>query len=307
MTEKQLILHMLTSADKLSPFDVNMAIDAGWQHCIPYASVRESEVQTLVQDAVFSRGPSGVKRTGLFIGGRDMGIALSMLSKARQAMVPPFEIPVMADPSGAFTTAAGIIAMAEKYLRARQLNMENQRALIFGGTGPVGMTAAILAAQAGARQVALVSRKKERAEQAAEQCKKTAVEWLDSQQSAVVVGIGADEVAEHLAAANVVVAAAAAGVQVIDEMQLGEARQLLVAIDVNAVPPAGIAGVGAMDDGAVLGKSPSSALGVGALAVGNVKYQAQHRLLKSMYAEGKALDFHFEHACEQARASIRSS
>ena len=93
----------------------------------------------------------------------------------------------------------------------------------------------------------------------------------------------------------------------LDETQLSRARQLHVAIDVNAVPPAGIAGVGAMDNGAALGKSPSSALGVGALAVGNVKYQAQHRLLKSMYAEGKALDLHFEHACDQARAHIRSA
>ena len=44
---------------------------------------------------------------------------MDMLDAAKQAMVPPyFEISVMADPSGAFTTAAGMIAVVEKHLRA---------------------------------------------------------------------------------------------------------------------------------------------------------------------------------------------
>lgn len=296
---------MLTTADNLSPFDVNMAIDAGWQHCIPYTSVQEDEVQALVQDAIFSRGPNGVKRTGLFIGGRDILSALDMQSAARGAMVPPFVIPTMADPSGAFTTAAGIIAVAEKHLQARfQLAIKDQQVLVFGGTGPVGMTVAILAAQAGAKQVALASRKKERAQQAAEQCLKKAGEQAASQ-PAVVVGIGSDETAEYTRSANIIVAAAAAGVQVVNEEQLSVAEQLMIAADVNAVPPAGIAGVEVMDDGKVLKKSPSGALGIGAMAVGNVKYQAQHRLLKSMYTDGKPSNFHFEHACKEARAYLR--
>ena len=66
--EKPYILHMVTAAKNLSPFDVNMAVDAGWTNCIPYTSVEAEEVQALVQDAIFSRGPSGVKRTGMFFG-----------------------------------------------------------------------------------------------------------------------------------------------------------------------------------------------------------------------------------------------
>ena len=47
---------------------------------------------------------------------------MDMLDAAKQAMVPPhFEISVMADPSGAFTTAAGMIAVVEKHLRAAGL------------------------------------------------------------------------------------------------------------------------------------------------------------------------------------------
>ena len=304
--EKQLILHMLTTADKLSPFDVNMAIDAGWQHCIPYTSVQDNEVQALVQDAIFSRAPSGAKRTGLFIGGRDIGTAMDMLKRARQAMVPPFIISVMVDPSGAFTTAASIVALAEKHLLSRQLSIKDQRVLVFGGTGPVGMTVAILAAQAGAQQVALVSRIKERAQQTAAQCLTIAGDQLSSQTSAIV-GIGGDEAHEHVATANIMVAAAAAGIQLVDETQIGRAHKLMVAVDVNAVPPAGIAGIDVMDDGKVLPKSPTDALAVGALAVGNVKYQTHQRLLKAMYADGQPVNFHFEHAGEQARAYIQST
>ena len=66
--EKPYILHMITAAKNLSPFDANMAIDAGWSNCIPYIAVENDEVQALVHDAIFSRGHSGVKRTGIFFG-----------------------------------------------------------------------------------------------------------------------------------------------------------------------------------------------------------------------------------------------
>ena len=43
--EKPFILHMLTTAKNLSPFDVNMALDAGWVSALPYINVEPSEVQ----------------------------------------------------------------------------------------------------------------------------------------------------------------------------------------------------------------------------------------------------------------------
>ena len=75
-----------------------------------------------------------------------------------------------------------------------------------------------------------------------------------------------------------VLACAAAGVQVrVERTMLAFAKRLKVAADVNAVPPEGIAGVGVMDDAKPL--AGTAAVGIGALAVGNVKYQTQHRLL----------------------------
>ena len=64
------ILHMITPMKHMSPFDVNMALDAGFDAAIPYTNVTIEDVAGLVQDAIFSRGPEGVKRTGVFIGGK---------------------------------------------------------------------------------------------------------------------------------------------------------------------------------------------------------------------------------------------
>ena len=160
--EKKYLLHMFTTAKNLSPFDANMAYDAGWDACIPYLQVEPGEVRGLVEDAIFSRGPRGVKRTGIFIGGRDMHAAAAMLEACRGAMVPPFQVSAFADPSGAFTTAAAMVAKVERALReAHATDYAGKRVLVLGGTGPVGQTAAVLAARAGA-EVHVLGRQREK-------------------------------------------------------------------------------------------------------------------------------------------------
>jgi len=154
-TERPYILHMFTSTPQMSPFDVNMAADAGYQIVVPYCNVDEDSVVQLTQDAIFSRGPKGVSRTGIFIGGRDVMLAADMLEKARNAMVPPFEVSVFADPSGAYTTAAALVALAEKHLRAaHSVDLGGKRVLILGGTGAVGRVAAAMAASSRANPAA---------------------------------------------------------------------------------------------------------------------------------------------------------
>ncbi|MBC6414616.1 MAG: methylenetetrahydromethanopterin dehydrogenase [Chromatiales bacterium] len=297
--EKPYILHMLTSAPNLSPFDVNMAMDAGWDAVIPYTALELSDIQALVQDAIFSRGPSGAKRTGLFIGGRDMTLALQMLETAQQAMVPPFEISVMADPSGAFTTAAGMIgAVGDKLKQMHQSDWSDCRVMVLGGTGPVGMVAAILATELGA-QVTLMSRQRAKAETIVENCRKLCKQNAEQLQPA-----GNDEKQTLLAQTQVILATAAAGIQMINADEIGVASTLKVAADVNAVPPSGIHGLDVMDDGQPLSDGQSSAVGIGALAIGNIKYQAQHRLLKEMHQSDKPVYLDYEHACAAAQRYI---
>ena len=54
-----------------------------------------------------------------------------------------------------------------------------------------------------------------------------------------------------------------------------------MALDVNAVPPSGLEGFDAFADGAPI--EGTGGVGVGALAVGNVKFQTEHELLASMH------------------------
>ena len=297
--EKPYILHLLTSAPNLSPFDVNMAMDAGWDATIPYTSLTLEDVPALVQDAIFSRSPSGVKRTGLFIGGRDMQLALDMLAQVQKTMVPPFEISAMADPSGAFTTAAGMIAaVGAKLKEARSNGWQDSHTLVLGGTGPVGMAVAILAAELNST-VTLMSRKQERAQSAVEACRALCVSGAER-----LLPAGDDVKAEKLAQSDVVLATAAAGIQMLSAEEVAAAAQLKVAADVNAVPPSGIYSLDVMHNGESLQGSPSGAVGVGALAIGNVKYQAQHRLLKQMRQTEKPMYIHYRQACQIAQAYV---
>ena len=300
--EKPYILHMLTTAKNLSPFDVNMALDAGWTSAIPYINVELAEVQGLVQDAIFSRSTKSLKRTGIFIGGRDTKEAMDMLKAAQKAMVPPFEASVFADPSGAFTTAAGMVAAVERELRVKfNTTLEGKVILALGGTGPVGQAAAVIAAQAGA-QVRIIGRQLEKAQRVADMCSNE----FGGGKITITAGADADK-GDLIKNADVVFATGAAGIELLSAELVASAPNLKVAADVNAVPPAGIAGVDAFANGTPIQGSGSGAVGIGALAIGQVKYQAQNRLLKQMVESDKPVYLHFEQAFAVARDYIKAT
>jgi methylene-tetrahydromethanopterin dehydrogenase len=307
--ERPYILHMFTPSRQMSPFDINMAADAGYQMVVPYSDVTLDGIAGLTQDTIFSRGPKGVARTGIFIGGRDATLAADMVERAKAAMVKPFVVSVMADPSGSYTTAAAMVACVEAALKRHHgQGLAGQRVLVLGGTGPVGRIAGVIAAQAGA-EVHLSSR------HGTDVAEEAAVE-SGKRFGVTLHGISAGDRAAlraSLADADVVLACAAAGVQVVSPADLAFATRIKVAADVNAVPPEGIAGVGVMDDakplagtGAGTGTS-GPVVGIGALAVGNVKYQTQHRLLVQMRNAEKAQVLSFPEAFAVARAFLAES
>ena len=294
--EKPYILHMFTPEKNLSPFDVNMALDAGWTSAIPYLHVELGEVQALVQDAIFSRGPKGVKRTGIFLGGRDAKLAVDMLGTAKKSMVPPFEVSCFADPSGAFTTAAAMVAIVERELQTKfSTDLAGKSVLCLGGTGPVGQIAAALSAKAGAT-VKIIGRQLEKSQ--------TIASLVNSEFGAGQINVEGDadaNKAELIKSADVVYATGAAGIQLLSAELVASAPVLKVAADVNAVPPAGIAGIDAFHNGAPIEGSGSGAVGVGALAIGNVKYKAQAGLLARMREAEKPLYLSFDDAFALAR------
>ena len=296
--EKPYLLHMITPEKNISPFDANMAFDAGWDSIIPYTNVTMEEIQALVQDTIFSRSPSTVsKRTAIFIGGRDTHIAMDMLEETKKHMVPPFEVPVFADPSGAFTTAAGMVAKTEKALKDRfNLDFENLKIAILGGTGPVGVASAVISSKAG-NDVILIGRNQEKTEKAVEMCN------VKYGSNSVVVGLDENK-STILSDVDVVFNTGAAGIQLMDDSLVKASSQIKICADVNAVPPSGIAGVEANDDVVKMENASNDCYGIGALAIGNIKYKSQHDCLKLMYTSDKPVFLHFEHAFEFAQKDV---
>ena len=279
--EKASILHLFTAAKNASPFDINMAYDAGFDKIVPYTNVELAEVAGLTQDAIFSRSPSGVKREGIFIGGRDIDLAMQMLDTAKKSMFAPFACSVFADPSGAFTTAAAMIAKVETHLKAKFAEGLHGKTLsVFGATGPVGGCAAIIAAKQGAH-VQLV------AHNSVARVESKAARWNSEYQINLQVVDGSTDAkkADTLAQAEIVISGAAAGVQVITQAQLIMAKRVKIVADVNAVPPNGVQGVDVGYDGVLLAGTPI--YGIGAMAIGQLKYATQHQLLKQMLSHDK--------------------
>ena len=294
------LLHVFSPTKYVSPFDINMAYEANYDDVIPYCNVELDEVHALTQDTIFSRRPEGVRRTGIFIGGRDFDMALDMMDAARAAMVPPFEVSVLADPSGAITTAAAMLAIAEARLASQfEGTLAGRRVYIFGGTGPVGTCVALLAALSDA-DVHVVSHQGPGAAQYAADraAKRHGVRFGG------VDGSTPEAVAALMADAEIVFNTAKAGIQVVDEAALAGAKRLLVAADANAVPPSGIAGIEATAKAASLAHAGDTAVGVGALAIGDVKYRVHTGLLGKMLEAEEPVFLAYREAFEMARTIV---
>jgi methylene-tetrahydromethanopterin dehydrogenase len=294
MTDKH-ILHMLTPLKHMSPFDVNMALDAGYDSVIAYTNVTLEEVSGLVQDAIFSRPPKTGVRTGMFIGGKNAILALDMLSAAKQALVPPFGISFFADPAGSFTTAAAMVACVEKTLiDKKKRNLKALKTAVFGATGVVGFSSAVIAALEGADVTLVGYDGIKRVSDAAREIKTRF-------QVDVRAADGSDDTkkVDILAQAEAALCAGRAGVRILSSAQLAQAKRLLIAADVNAVPPSGVEGLDMMANGVEL--TPHGTLGIGPLAIGNIKYKTESGLFQRMIAATKPVTFDFRDAFQLAR------
>ena len=84
--ENPLILHALSPTKIVSPFDINMAYDSGFDNVATYTNITLDEVSDLVQDIIFSRHPNDCKKTGLFIVGEDAEKAITKGKKTLKHM-----------------------------------------------------------------------------------------------------------------------------------------------------------------------------------------------------------------------------
>jgi len=272
--ERKRLLYLLSSDDRVSPFDINMAYDAGFDAVVPYAPVGVEDVQGLVQDIMFSRGGKGARLSSVFFSGSSLAASEGMLKAARASLFPPFLLGLMIDPKGAYTTAAALVARVTA-LHRKQGTVDGApfRALVLAGTGGVGRAAAALLARQGA-SVAITSRSASSAE--------AAVLEIETLFGVRIEARAAPDEAGRMALAagsDVILSAGAAGVALLSKASIAALRGSKILADVNAVPPHGLEGVRPQDDGTeVAGR----VLAVGAMAIGETKFRVESTLLKDL-------------------------
>ena len=212
------ILHMLSPLKHMSPFDVNMALDAGFDSVTPYRGVTLDEITPLIQDAMFSRSPRDAVRTCVFFAGKDAGLALDMMEQLKATLLKPFEISSFADPAGSFTTAAAMVACVEKILKKKKGRaFAKTKILIFGATGVVGYSSAVIAALEGADVTLAGHDGLERVQAKADDIKKRFGVDVHAVDTSTPV-----QLLEVLVRAEIVFCAAAAGVRVLSTSALAQ-------------------------------------------------------------------------------------
>jgi methylene-tetrahydromethanopterin dehydrogenase len=275
LSSRKDVIIFLDTDKYASPFDMLVAIDLYPDaQIINYSNVEISDAKRLIQDAMFPRGPEGAKHTNVFIGGQDVDKALGILKVVKKSMFPPFQLSVIIDPRGAYTTASSAVAKTMKLFKEKGFgDFKGKTATILAGTGPVGVVAAKLYASEGGN-VVITSRKLDRAKAAADKIN----EELGTKQVCGVQASNPEETGEAIKDSDIVLACGAAGFQLLPLSVLNECgKKVKVLGDINAVPPLGIEGLKATHKGKEF--TPGK-FGIGALAIGPLKIQIEGQMFK---------------------------
>ncbi|MGH7199200.1 MAG: bifunctional NADP-dependent methylenetetrahydromethanopterin dehydrogenase/methylenetetrahydrofolate dehydrogenase, partial [Planctomycetaceae bacterium] len=181
----------------------------------------------------------------------------------------PVRVSVMLDSNGSNTTAAAAVLAAK-----RHLPLANAEALVLGGTGPVGQRAAQLLAMEGA-SVRVGSRSLERARRT---CDAIAAAVPGSRLTAVET-VSEEGMNSACRDVTLIIAAGAAGAPLFSAEQRRSAGSLNVAIDLNAVPPAGLEGIEVTDKAA----ERDGVICYGAIGVGGTKMKIHKSAIQKLF------------------------
>lgn len=273
---KKLLLQ-LDSSRLPSVFDAVVAYDAGADEVMSRGGVAEEDVRDLVHGCIFTRGPKDLKNTAVFIGGTDMRKGEKLLAAAEKAVFDGFRISMMLDSNGSNTTA---VAAVEKIARAVG-GIKGKTVLVTAGTGPVGMRAAGLFSKAGAN-ITITSRKPEEGERV----RKAIADRFGGEIHSVVMhdsseaGRIIDEVKPQI-----LLNTGPAGIVLVPRDAWSGKPGLLVACDLNAVPPLGIEGIEVTDNGEKRGATTT----FGALGVGGFKMKVHKHCIARLFESNDAV------------------
>jgi methylene-tetrahydromethanopterin dehydrogenase len=281
-----------------SPFDILTTIDVLPETTIlKYENVTVEDAEKIVYDAMFPRGPEGAKNTKIFINGRDFERVNDILERAKKCMFPPFELAVVVDPRGAYTTATAAVAKTLELSLKKELGgLENKAVTVLAGTGPVGQTAARLYASEKAN-VIVTSRSFQKASS-------VATKVNEESKSERVRGVEAntpEETGKAIESAEIVLSAGAAGTKLLPlEVLKKFGKKSKIIADINAIPPLGVEGLDSNADGQEM---MPHIFGIGALAIGKLKTKIETALIKRAAEEPKGI-FDYKIAYEVARKRV---
>jgi methylenetetrahydrofolate/methylenetetrahydromethanopterin dehydrogenase (NADP+) len=267
---KPKILIQFDTDEKASVFDAVVAVDSGVDHLLQYSGVRPEDVRGLVHGAMFTRGPADLRSTAIFIGGSNVSDGESIASVARETLSDPFRVSIMLDSNGANSTAAAAVLSAAKHVP-----LANSRAVVLAATGAVGQRVCRMLANANSH-VSIVSRSMSRSEECIE---RLVASGLPASHFAAIDSTQRDAYQSALSNATLLFGCGAAGVQLLNASQLQSLTQLRAAIDLNAVSPCGIEGIGLMDKGIQRGDR----FDYGALGVGGLKMKIHKACIAAMF------------------------
>jgi methylene-tetrahydromethanopterin dehydrogenase len=292
------ICYFFDTDDNASPFDINMAYDAGFDIVVPISRMTADQVPKLVQDAIFSRKPKAP--TTFFIGGSNVKEGEKIAKAVKKSLVPPFECPVIIDPRGSHTTASAVVAMTIDVAKRKHniLDLKGKKIVIFGA-GPVARIAAILGARIGSK-VSIVetwdkSNKNFIVNLAAELNEEI------GENSTLIEGIFAPSYEDRLDIAqdaDIIWSLAAAGVEILSADLMTKLNGKKIVIDINLVPPYGIEGIKPKhyNDEIFPG-----IFGIGALALGKLKADSEAKILKEAANTKGSKIFDYNYAFEVAK------
>ena len=263
------ILLCLDTDPQPSVFDAVVAVDAGADQLLRHGNVKPDAVRDLVYGAMFTRGPADLKNTAIFIGGTDVAAGEQLLAKTRECFFGPMRVSVMLDSNGANTTAAAAVLCARKHVP-----LVDQTVNVLAATGSVGRRVVRLLAREGAN-LRVASRQLAKAQQVCDDVRKVIP---DAQLEAHVTNDEAS-LRKSTEGATVVIAAGAPGVELLSEKIRRECKQLKVAIDLNAVPPVGIAGIQPHDKAA----DQDGQICYGAIGVGGLKMKLHKAAIRRLF------------------------
>ena len=281
-----------------SPFDILTTIDVFPEAAIlKYENVTVEDAEKIVYDAMFPRGPGGVKHTKIFINGHDFKLTNNILEKIKKCMFPPFELSIIIDPRGAYTTASAAVAKSlELSLLKGFEGLENKTITVLAGTGPVGQTAARLYAMEKAN-VIVTSRDLHRSISVATKIN----EEFESERVRGVEAQTPEDIGKAVEKAEIVLSAGAAGIQLLPLNILKEyGKKCRIVADINAIPPLGVQELKSKVDGE---EFLPNIFGIGALAIGKLKNAIETGLIKKAAEEPKGI-FDYKTAYEIAKKIV---